>query len=155
MSATVHQHPEHRSAVVDVHLREDSWHGHYRFSTHGLMAEEISAKHAAIVEHHRAKSERHDGFNRLNRIVAMPGAGDFHIRALAIDERGTDVRMILRVTAPDGSTLNLDRIAPGVGDLPSDAEIRSIVRDAAVAWLNRETASRGHVESVKAVLELQ
>lgn len=144
---TIHHHPKGRGAIVDVHLGGDSWHGNYRFVTHGLTPEEIAAKHDAIVEHHRLKSERHAGFNRMDRNIE-----GFHVHGLAIVEQGTDVRLCLRVTTPAGTVLNLDRLAPTVADLPSDADIRRIVEIAASAWRERARESGVHVETVKTAL---
>lgn len=154
MSTHVRHHPS-GNAIVEIHATEDSWHGHYHFHTTGMTPQQIHEKHASIMAHHRAKSARHEGFNRLDRTVSMPGSGDFLIHALAIDEQGTDVGLIVRVTTPDGSVLNLDRVAPSVADLPSDAEIRTIASDAAAAWLNRKNITLRHVESVRTILGLQ
>lgn len=140
MSTIVHRHPHGRGAVVEVH-------GQYRFLTRGMTDDEIAAKHDSIVAQHAAKSERHDGFNQMERAV-----DGFHIHGLAITEQGTDVRLILRVTTPEGSILKLDRVAPTVADLPSDAEIHTIVRAAAGDWLASQTELDNHVESVKAAL---
>lgn len=150
MNITVHKHPTRNAAVVQVHATDDSWHGHYLFITTGMSPEQIKAEHDRIVAHHGAKSERHAGFNRLDRDVT-----GFHIHGLAIVEQGTDVRLVLRVTTPSGAVLRLDRIAPTVADLPSDVEIAAIVREAATAWLSRESGADGHVEDVKSILGLQ
>jgi hypothetical protein len=154
MSIKVHRHPKHAGAVVEVRMRDDSWHGHYVFSTVGLSDAEIAARHAEIVAHHRAKSERHEGFNALDRAVLVNGVR-FHIHGLALVEQGTDVRLILRVTAPGGHVLKLDRVVSDVSKVPTDAEILDLVRVAAASWLAREREASDHVTGVRKILGLQ
>jgi hypothetical protein len=150
MSTIVRNYPHRRAAIVEIHATETRWHGHYRFSTEGMSPDAVRSKHDAILVHHQAKSARHEGFNRMDRMI-----DGFHVHGLAIVEQGTDVRLILRVTAPDGSILNLDRVAPTVADLPADSQIATIVRDAATVWIGRDDAADEHVADVKRVLGLQ
>ena len=114
--------------IVELHLDDGGWDGHYHFSTHGMSMSEIKAKHDAIVELHRAKAFRLTGFRSIDR--TLPGGhtiADCTIRA----QGENAVRLILRVLGADGSRIELDQLYATVADISSDEEIVAIARAAA------------------------
>lgn len=116
-----------------------------------MSDDEIRTRRDELAAHHAAKSARHDAFNSLNRTLTV-GGQEFVIHGLGIDEQGSDVRLIIRVTTPDGSVLRLDVVAPTVAALPSDAQIVATARTAAETWIASRGDVRDHLDSVKQIL---
>jgi len=137
------------SVIVDV----DGLHpGRYAFSSHGLSPAQLTARVDALQSYHAAKSRRLDGFRHVHGTTLRPG---YRISDCTIRERGTDVELVLRVKSDAGETLRLDRTVRGIDDVPNDAEIVRMARDAAVAHANRRKVADDHVNTVKQVLGIK
>lgn len=148
----VHDRHGRRASSVNLNFDDGGWNGHYSFVTHDMTPAQVQARHDEILAHHQAKAARMTGFRQVEGSRKFAGS-EFEIR-IAIVEQGADVRLTLRVI-PDGEKqINLDAVYPDVASLPTDAEILTMCRDAALSHLNRRLVGQNHVNAVKQILGL-
>jgi predicted RNA-binding Zn ribbon-like protein len=140
------------TTVVAMHLPDGGWNGHYKFSADGMSPAEVQAKQDAIVAHHQAKAARLNGFRSIPQFQTI-GKQAFEVR-VSIREQGTDVRLILRVCPEGEAQIELDLVRPTVDALPTDAEISTMIAEAAAAWIADHQRAAVNVAAIESRLGL-
>lgn len=147
MRKTVKVRASKDASVVDIHTSDGGWNGHYRFVATGMSQQEVAAKQAAMDSHHLAKAARLTGFRSFPQFVN--GA---ELRVSIIEQGQSDVRMVLRLFPASGERISLDRVYATVADIPTDAQIMSMVTDALAERTAATAAVNSHVASMGVAL---
>jgi hypothetical protein len=128
----------------------------YAFETHDLDDAQIVAKHDEIVSYHAAKCAR------LRTMSRLPGAvvgGGYSIIDCTIWEKGEGcILLVLRLALGgklDGEIITADRQFPTIAQLPSDAEILQIAKDAAAVRASLADAASEHAKRISTLLKME